>query len=59
VQPELLEQWRAAARSVTRAWEVWLASDDAERDWAHQVYAEALAREERAAALLEQDARGG
>jgi hypothetical protein len=59
VRPELLEQWRSAAKSVARAWEVWLASDEAERDWAHQVYLEALGREERAAELLEQDARGG
>ena len=57
VRQEHLEQWRSAARDVARAWEVWLASDDAERDWAHQVYLEALAREEQAAAHLEEDAR--
>ena len=52
-----LEQWRAAARSVDRAWEVWLGSDQAERDWAHEVYLDALAREEEAARRLEEDAR--
>jgi hypothetical protein len=57
VRAEHLEQWRAAARRVDRAWEVWLASDQAERDWAHEVYLEALAREEDAARRLEQDAR--
>ena len=57
VRAEHLEQWRAAARKVDRAWDVWLASDQAERDWAHEVYVEALAREEEAARRLEDDAR--
>jgi hypothetical protein len=54
---EHLEQWRTAARRVTRAWEQWLACDAAERDWAHTVYVDALAREEAAAIRLERDAR--
>jgi hypothetical protein len=54
---EHLRQWRAAARRVDRAWDIWLSSDQAERDWAHEVYLEALAREEEAARRLEQDAR--
>jgi hypothetical protein len=54
---EHLEQWRAAERRVDRAWQVWLASDQAERDWAHEVYRDALAREEEAARCLEHDAR--
>lgn len=57
VRAEHLEQWRAAARQVDRAWDVWLSSDQAERDWAHEVYLEALSREEEAARRLEQDAR--
>lgn len=57
MRQEHLDQWRNAARDVARAWEVWLASDDAERDWAHQVYLEALALEEQAAAQLEEDTR--
>lgn len=57
MRQEHLEQWRNAARDVAHAWEVWLGSDDAERDWAHQVYLEALAREEQAATHLEEDAR--
>lgn len=56
-QMEPLDQWRAAARQVAHAWDIWLASDEAERDWAHEVYRDALAREERAAAQLEQHAR--
>lgn len=57
VRAEHLEQWRAAARKVDRAWELWLSSDQAERDWAHEVYLEALAGEEEAARRLEDDAR--
>ncbi|HEY2600253.1 MAG TPA: hypothetical protein VGI67_01765 [Thermoleophilaceae bacterium] len=53
VRSEYLERWRVAARQVGHAWEVWLASDEAERDWAHEVYLEALAREEAAAYRLE------
>jgi hypothetical protein len=52
-----LDEWRAAAKRVADAWDVWLASDDAERDWAHEVYLAALDREERAALRLEHDAR--
>lgn len=52
-----LEQWRTAAQRVCRAWEQWLASDETERDWAHDVYLDALAREEQAAERLEQDVR--
>lgn len=54
---EHLEQWRAAAQQVTDAWEQWLACESAERNWAHDVYAGALAREEQAALRLERDAR--
>lgn len=54
---EHLEQWRTAARRVARAWEQWLACDTAERDWAHMVYLDALAREEAAALRLERDTR--
>jgi hypothetical protein len=43
---------------VGRAWQVWLASDEAEQDWAHQVYLEALDREEQAAARLERGRAG-
>ena len=50
---EELERWRTAARRVAQAWDLWLASDPAERDWAHEVYVEALAREEQAALALE------
>ncbi len=50
---EQLERWRTAARRVAQAWDLWLASDPAERDWAHEVYVEALAREEQAALALE------
>jgi hypothetical protein len=61
VQPhvclENLEQWRTAAKRVGRAWEQWLASDETERDWAHEVYLDALAREEQAAVRLERDIR--
>ena len=53
---QLLDEWRSAAKRVARAWEVWLSSDEAERDWAHGVYMEALDREERAAARLEDGA---
>jgi hypothetical protein len=53
---EPLDQWRAAARQVAHAWDIWLASEEAERDWAHEVYRDALAREETAAARLEQHA---
>jgi hypothetical protein len=42
---------------VGRAWEQWLASDETERDWAHEVYLDALAREEQAAVRLERDIR--
>jgi hypothetical protein len=56
MREQLLEEWRAAAKRVARAWEVWLASDEAERDWAHGVYMDALDREERAAARLEDGA---
>ena len=56
MREQLLEEWRAAAKRVARAWEVWLASDEAERDWAHGVYTDALDREERAAARLEDGA---
>jgi hypothetical protein len=52
-----MADWRSAAKRVGRAWEAWLASDDAERDWAHEMYLDALAREERAAARLECDVR--
>ena len=52
-----LEQWRTAAKRVGRAWEQWLACDPAERDWAHDVYVDALAREEAAALRLERDTR--
>lgn len=55
---EHLEQWRTAAQRVARAWEQWLACDTAERDWAHDVYADALAREEAAALRLERHAKG-
>jgi len=54
---ERLEQWRTAARGVARAWDAWLASESCERDWAHEAYLNALAREEDAAALLEHEAR--
>jgi hypothetical protein len=54
LQSEHLERWRKAARQVAHAWDVWLSSDEAEQDWAHEVYVEALAREERAAALLQE-----
>jgi hypothetical protein len=53
-----MAEWRSAAKRVSRAWEAWLASEDAERDWAHEVYLDALAREEAAAARLECDIRG-
>ena len=52
-----MADWRSAAKRVTRAWETWLASEDAERDWAHEMYLDALAREEQAAARLESDVR--
>jgi hypothetical protein len=55
---EHLEQWRSAAKRVGRAWEEWLAADETERDWAHEVYLGALAHEEAAALRLERDARG-
>ena len=54
---EHLEQWRTAAQRVARAWEQWLACDAAERDWAHDVYVDALGREEAAALRLERHAR--
>lgn len=57
VRSEHLAQWRSAARRVARAWELWLKSEDSERAWAHDVYLDALDREEQAAALLEQDGR--
>ena len=53
-----MADWRCAARRVSRAWEAWLASEDEERDWAHEMYLDALAREEQAAARLECDIRG-
>ena len=53
-----MADWRLAAKRVTRAWETWLAADDDERDWAHEMYVDALAREEQAAARLECDVRG-
>ena len=53
-----MAEWRSAAKRVGRAWETWLASEDAERDWAHEMYLDALAREEQAAARLECDIRG-
>ena len=54
---EPLEQWRSAARRVESAWSAWLASEASERDWAHEAYLNALAREEQAALRLERDAR--
>ncbi len=57
LRAEQLEHWRAAARQVGHAWDIWLASDEAERDWAHEVYLEALSREEQAASLLEDHSR--
>jgi hypothetical protein len=53
-----MADWRLAAKRVTRAWETWLAAEDDERDWAHEMYLDALAREEQAAARLECDVRG-
>jgi hypothetical protein len=52
-----MADWRSAAKRVARAWETWLASEEAERDWAHEMYLDALAREEQAAARLECDVR--
>jgi hypothetical protein len=52
-----MADWRSAAKRVARAWETWLASEEAERDWAHEMYVDALAREEQAAARLECDVR--
>jgi hypothetical protein len=52
---EQLERWRTAARRVAQAWDLWLASEPTERDWAHDVYVEALAREEQEALALERD----
>ena len=52
-----MADWRLAAKRVGRAWQAWLASEDEERDWAHEMYLEALAREEQAAARLECDVR--
>jgi hypothetical protein len=57
LRSEQLERWRTAAQQVAHAWDIWLASDDAERDWAHEVYVAALCREEQAAALLEENSR--
>jgi hypothetical protein len=57
VRTEHLEEWRAAARRVDHAWDVWISSEQAERDWAHEVYLDALAQEEEAARRLEDDAR--
>lgn len=54
---EHLEQWRTAAQRVERAWQQWLACEPTERDWAHDVYVDALAREEQAALRLQRDAR--
>jgi hypothetical protein len=56
LRSEHLQQWRLAARRVAKAWDLWLASEQAERDWAHDVYVDALAREEQAALILERDA---
>jgi hypothetical protein len=53
-----MADWRLAAKRVGRAWEAWLASESAERDWAHEMYLDALAREEQAAARVECDVRG-
>jgi hypothetical protein len=53
---EHLKEWRSAAKRVARAWDYWLAADESERDWAHEVYSEALAREEQAALVLARDA---
>jgi hypothetical protein len=52
-----MADWRSAAKRVARAWETWLASEEAERDWAHEMYVDALAREEQAAARVECDVR--
>jgi hypothetical protein len=57
LRSEQLDRWRKAARQVAHAWDIWLSSDEAERDWAHEVYVEALWREEQAAALLEDHTR--
>jgi hypothetical protein len=57
LQSEQLERWRKAAQQVAHAWDIWLSSDEAERDWAHEVYVEALSREEQAARLLEDHTR--
>jgi hypothetical protein len=54
---ERLQQWRMAAQRVAGAWSAWLAADASERDWAHEAYLNALAREEEAAGLLEHEAR--
>lgn len=54
---EHLKQWRTAAQRVAAAWGQWLTCDATERDWAHEVYADALAREEEAALRLERDVK--
>ena len=52
-QAPQLRDWRESAQRVTRAWDAWLAADRPERGLRYQVYEEALAEEERAAAQVE------
>ena len=55
-QPEHLEEWRHAAKSVVRAYKAWCASTRSDRHRLYLAFLESLRREEQAARRVERDA---